>query len=80
MRFKVLLGATLIAAISWTAIPTQAAFPGTNGKIAYARYPRGSSPYEEIYSVNPDGTEEQGPFRYVPFVPEGIGPEGNVST
>ncbi|MDQ3619152.1 MAG: hypothetical protein M3391_03370 [Actinomycetota bacterium] len=56
MRFKVLLGATLIAAVSWTAIPTHAAFPGANGKIAYARYPRGSAPYEEIYTVNPDGT------------------------
>lgn len=56
MRFKVLLGATLIAAISWTAIPTQAAFPGTNGKIAFARYPRGSAPWEEIYTVNPNGS------------------------
>jgi len=56
MRFKALFGATLIAAISWTAMPTNAAFPGTNGKIAFARYPRGSAPYEEIYTVNPDGT------------------------
>lgn len=56
MRLKVLLGATLIAAISWTAIPTNAAFPGTNGKIAFARWPRGANPWEEIYTVNPDGT------------------------
>jgi TolB protein len=56
MRVKVLLGVTLIAAISWTAMPTHAAFPGTNGKIAFARWPRGSSPYEEIYIANPDGT------------------------
>ncbi len=55
MRIKALLGATLIAAISWTAMPTHAAFPGPNGKIAYASYPRADA-LEEIYTVNPDGT------------------------
>ena len=55
MRVKSLLGATLIGAISWTAMPTHAAFPGTNGKIAYASYPRADA-LEEIYTVNPDGT------------------------
>lgn len=32
-----------------------AAFPGTAGRIAFARYPRGSAPFEEIYTVKPNG-------------------------
>ncbi|MFL5892877.1 MAG: hypothetical protein ACJ75I_09070 [Solirubrobacterales bacterium] len=44
----------VLAALS--AGPAQAAFPGRNGKIAFARFPRSSSPFEEIYTVSPTGS------------------------
>jgi Tol biopolymer transport system component len=34
----------------------QAAFPGDNGLIVFDRYPRNSSPWEEIFTIRPDGT------------------------
>ncbi len=33
----------------------QGAFPGADGRIAFDRYPRNSTPYEEIYTVKPSG-------------------------
>ena len=55
MRVKVLLGVTDRRDLL-DGQPTHPAFSGTNGKIAFARYPRTSAPYEEIYTVNPDGS------------------------
>ena len=38
------------------AIPAQAAFPGQNGKIAYAENPFNVGGLHGIWTVNPDGT------------------------
>ena len=50
--------ALLIGAMVATTAPpvAQAAYPGANGKIAFARYSRNSTPWEEIYTVEPNGT------------------------
>lgn len=45
--------ACLLLLTSFTPVPSQAAFPGTNGKIAFTTQ-RDSN--EEIYSMNPDGS------------------------
>jgi Tol biopolymer transport system component len=38
-----------------TVTSAHAAFPGTDGRIAYASYPRSLATYEEIYVVKPNG-------------------------
>lgn len=40
----------------WAAPAAHAAFPGNDGLIAFASYPRTSTPYEEIYLVKPSGS------------------------
>ena len=49
-----LIGLLAIPAV--TAAPAQAAWPGTNGMIAYVGGLGGFSPDHQVYVVNPDGT------------------------
>jgi dipeptidyl aminopeptidase/acylaminoacyl peptidase len=41
----------------WTAV-AQAAFPGSNGKIIYVKDTDASTEADELYTINPDGTNE----------------------
>jgi Tol biopolymer transport system component len=47
----------IVALIAASSKPAQAAFPGTNGKIAFVRTLAAGN--EEIYTMNPDGTSQQ---------------------
>lgn len=49
------LGAAIVLGTLWAG-SARAAFPGVNGRIAFARFPRTSSPFEEIYTINPTGS------------------------
>jgi len=49
------LGAGIILTALWAG-SARAAFPGVNGRIAFARFPRTSSPFEEIYTINSNGS------------------------
>ena len=49
------LAAATVALATLTASSAHAAFPGTDGRIAYASYPRTSASFEEIYVVKPNG-------------------------
>jgi Tol biopolymer transport system component len=51
LTLLVVVGAMLVSAA-----PAHAAFPGANGKIAYAKSSASGGPYYGIYTVNPDGT------------------------
>jgi dipeptidyl aminopeptidase/acylaminoacyl peptidase len=52
---RTILWVVLAAALALAA-PTQAAFPGGNGRIAFSTFAEGGS--YEIFSVNPDGTDQ----------------------
>ena len=45
----------LVVGLAAGAAPAAAAYPGTNGKIAFISYRDGNS---EIYAMNPDGSEQ----------------------
>ncbi len=49
------LVAVIVLGAPWAG-SAQGAFPGPNGRITFARFPRTSSPFEEIYAINPSGT------------------------
>jgi Tol biopolymer transport system component len=65
LRLVVIVGglalASCVLALLATHKPADAAFPGTNGKIAFVRSPTGISdePENEIYTITPDGTIEK---------------------
>jgi len=46
-------------AVSLTGGPAQAAFPGTNGRIVFASERDGAGVSFEIYSMNPDGSDQR---------------------
>lgn len=55
MKLKLLIAVTVLAP-ALMSTPSHAAFPGAaNGKIAFSSYPRTSSPYEEIFTIDPSG-------------------------
>ena len=50
----------LLAGLSLTGRPAEAAFPGLNGRIACEGFrPVGTTVRREIFSINPDGTDER---------------------
>jgi Tol biopolymer transport system component len=55
-RLAVVLASTLVYALVLAAVPAHAAFPGNNGKIAFAR----AMVYQaaEIFTMNPDGSAQ----------------------
>ena len=55
VRLVTWVAVALVALVAAT--PAHAAFPGQNGRIAYADDPTDLGPYD-IYSINPDGTAE----------------------
>lgn len=58
-KLKVVVASALLitATLSTSASPVaRAAYPGSNGRIAFASFPRNSTPWEEIYTIRPDGT------------------------
>jgi hypothetical protein len=52
-----LLAACLLA-LAVSVEPSQAAFPGQNGKIAFVRNPDPNESQEDIYTMNADGSNE----------------------
>jgi hypothetical protein len=63
-RAFVVLAAIVVAALVGGVVilvkPTEAAFPGANGKIAFSVYGQhgGGSFQNEVYAMNPDGTAQ----------------------
>jgi Tol biopolymer transport system component len=52
--------AGVLAATLACAVPSQAAFPGANGRIAYdigGSVPGSGTPYHQIWTLNPDGSD-----------------------
>jgi TolB protein len=45
-----------VAAPLMTTASSEASFPGANGRIVFSGFPNSSTPWEEIYIVNADGT------------------------
>jgi hypothetical protein len=64
MHIRLILVATV--ALLFAAAPAQAAFPGTNGKIAYYFHNSGGGP-TELKTINPDGS---GDTTLIPSVPD----------
>src|SRR5215217_6163067 len=61
---------TLVVTLVSTSKPAKAgAFPGTNGKIAFTRFPNGGT--EQIFVMNPDGTGQKNISHTSTF--EGVG-------
>jgi TolB protein len=56
MRRLVVAGLWAGAILALWGSPARAAFPGANGRIAFARFPRSASPFEEIYTVRASGS------------------------
>jgi len=49
------IAAGILLACIWAAPSAHAAFPGNDGLITFASFPRTSTPYEEVYLIKPSG-------------------------